>query len=109
MDKWVCYGGETTVLNIEGGDMLMQNWYKHIVGFLIYVNNIDGFQVQDNGYDYEPGVLITEGVSVSFNGVTLQIWSDEPGEIILVHRELSNNQSILVCNALGNSWKNFHV
>jgi hypothetical protein len=109
MKEWICTGGDRTVLHVEGSDRSMEDWYELMLKFIQRISDSDVFEVKDNGYQRVPGVLVTDGIDIQYQFAWFSIWSDEPGEIVLVHDNLSNKKSIRACRELERIWNELYT
>jgi hypothetical protein len=102
--NWRIGADSATILRSTEAGLSREGWYQQIVALLEVLENDDAFSIVDNGYRRDPGVLVTSGVEVSIGGRSFGIWSDMPGEIILVHPGMRASRVEQICQRLSELW-----
>lgn len=86
---WTFYGGKASVIQgLEGSNAELEQWYTRVIEFVLKIAEEPEFEVEDNGYKRFPGGLVTDGIKCRFLDKPFEMWSDVPGEIILIHESM---------------------
>lgn len=106
--QWTRSGYDTTLIQCSGAGLPREVWYGKVVSLIQNLEVADGPQIDDNGFRRFPGVLVTEGVKGAFRGHPFSIWSDHPGEILLMHRAVPRWAVELLCSGISECWHAVH-
>jgi len=106
--EWERSNWDATILRSPGTDIPLNAWYKRIVAMLEEMDGTTEFSVPDNGWRKKPG-LVAHGLDASFQGYNFKIWSDTPGDIILMHQGVPRRFVEPLCRAINDHWQNIAV
>jgi hypothetical protein len=101
---WKLGHDNVTIVCAADRHLPRSEWHQRLCLLLERMEGAEEFSVVDNGYKRYPGVLVTEGVKSSFSGQSFSVWSDVPGEIILVHPGMRASIAEQLCNKLSELW-----
>ena len=102
--EWNRIDHDKTFLRCLDDEATRAVWYERIASVIDALGASNEFQINDNGYRRFPSVLVTEGVKGTFKGNDFAIWSDHPGEILLIHPDVPRSSVELLCNRVRESW-----
>ena len=102
--SWKFGHDDVTIVRCADCHLPRSEWHQRLLLLLERMRESDEFSVLDNGYRRYPGLLVTDGVKSSFSGQSFSVWSDVPGEIILVHPGMRASIAEQLCNKLSELW-----
>ena len=102
--SWTFGSDDVTIVRCAQAHLPRDKWYQQMNLLLERMAGSGEFSVLDNGYKRYPGVFVTEGVKGSFSGGSFSVWSDVPGEIILMHAGVRASAVEDLCNKLSDLW-----
>ena len=103
---WKFSGRKTTIVKgLEQSNAELAQWYSRVIEFLLKVAESPDFEIENNGYNRYPGVLVTSGVKGYFRGKPFEIWSDMPGELILRHDAMGTHMARELIRRLKVLWE----
>ena len=102
--SWTLGHDDVTTMRCAEGHLPRDKWHQQITLLLERMAGSSEFSVSDNGYKRYPGVFVTEGVKGSFSAGSFSVWSDVPGEIILIHSGMRASAVEELCNKLADLW-----
>src|SRR6185437_2244214 len=103
--QWQRTNYRETLIYCPSADVTYEQWRFRLVALLNLLARSPEFRITDNGYQRFPGVLVTEGVQCTFRGHLFRVWSDIPGQILVVHPELPRSLVEPLCNVLKDFWR----
>jgi len=103
--EWERFSLDSTILRSPGTDVPRNVWYKRLATMLKEMDGTAEFSVPDNGWRKSPGIL-AHGVHAQYLGYNFKLWSDVPGDIILMHEAVPRRLIDPMLNAINDYWLN---
>jgi hypothetical protein len=97
----------TTVVRCSTAATDIEGWYAQLARWVGAVDGLGGIGLASRQCEVDRGQFVTAGVPARYQGREFSIWSDEPGELVLVHNGLRAGKLEKLCMEMAAVWDKF--